>query len=135
MSKVYVVTAGTYSNYHVVCIFADKEKAKHYIELYNRNVCDRSWYDEYNLEEYDTMDDLFTIEESGLMYAYAPGMIHYGPIGDVEPTTRSTYERVKATYPKNIFVFLTGDRAKEDVARAIAYDEEAKRKAEQAGIL
>lgn len=47
--KVYVVTAGSYSDYHIEKVFTDKLKAEEY----------RQWlYDANDIEEYETEDDL-----------------------------------------------------------------------------
>lgn len=51
--KIYVITRGTYSDYHIVTIFTDKHKAELYLKYYN--YC--------NLEEYDTADDNFNIKD------------------------------------------------------------------------
>lgn len=46
--KIYIVTAGSYSDYHIEKVFTDKEKAENY----------RKWcYDANDLEEYETEDD------------------------------------------------------------------------------
>lgn len=55
MKKFYAVTAGDYSDYHIVAITDDKEKAEHIKYLYN---CDNGCYEEANIEEYcDVMQD------------------------------------------------------------------------------
>ena len=47
--KVYVVTAGSYSDYHIAKVFTDKDKAEEY----------REWlYDSNDVEEYETEDNL-----------------------------------------------------------------------------
>lgn len=47
--KIYVVTAGSYSDYHIEKVFTDKLKAEEY----------RQWlYDANDIEEYETEDDL-----------------------------------------------------------------------------
>lgn len=54
MKKVYVVTAGCYSDYHIVAVFSTKEKAEEYIAYHGTD---------YNLEEYD-LDKEFEREVS-----------------------------------------------------------------------
>lgn len=54
MNKVYVVTAGCYSDYHIVAVFSTKEKAEEYIAYHGTN---------YRMEEYD-LDEEFEREES-----------------------------------------------------------------------
>ena len=47
--KVYIVTAGSYSDYHIAKVFTDEDKAEEY----------REWlYDSNDVEEYETEDDL-----------------------------------------------------------------------------
>ena len=46
--KIYVVTEGTYSNYHIVFCTLDKERADTFVKRYNKRE-----YDCYRVEEYD----------------------------------------------------------------------------------
>lgn len=48
--KIYVVTAGIYSDYHIERVFTDRKKAEEY-KLWLR--------DSNDVEEYDTSDDIF----------------------------------------------------------------------------
>lgn len=53
--KVYIVTRGSYSDYHICRIFLDKEKAQMYAD----------WLDESNdVEEWETSDDQVLINEN-----------------------------------------------------------------------
>lgn len=55
MKKFYAVTAGDYSDYHIVAITDDKEKAEHIKYLYDRG---NSYCETANIEEYrDVMQD------------------------------------------------------------------------------
>ena len=47
--KVYVVTEGCYSCYHIVFCTLDKERADAFVKRYNQRE-----YDDYRVEEYDT---------------------------------------------------------------------------------
>lgn len=51
MTKAYIVTSGSYSDYTIERVFLDKEKAEKYIKL-----CDNA-FDEPVIEEYDTDDN------------------------------------------------------------------------------
>ena len=53
--KVYAVTAGEYSDYHILAITDDKEKAKSLVELIN-NSRGHYGYNDADIEEYDTDD-------------------------------------------------------------------------------
>lgn len=54
--KVYVVTEGEYSDYGIVKVFLDKEKAEKYAELYEKT---ERFADNVNVEEYTIYDDSF----------------------------------------------------------------------------
>lgn len=54
MSKVYIVTAGSYSDYHILGAFLDKDKAERYVEIHDNN---RTYYDWLNVEEYNLLDE------------------------------------------------------------------------------
>lgn len=49
MGKVYVVTSGKYSDYHIIGVTMDEEKANRIADLLSTN-----YYDEANVEPYDT---------------------------------------------------------------------------------
>ena len=53
MTKVYVVTEGSYSDYHIVAIFSDKNNADIHAALLNST---ESFYDEAIVEEWDVDD-------------------------------------------------------------------------------
>jgi len=53
MTKVYVVTEGSYSDYHIVAIFSDKNNADIHAALLNST---ESFYDEARVEEWDVDD-------------------------------------------------------------------------------
>jgi len=53
--KIFIVTDGQYSDYHIVAVFLSKEKAEHYAK-YNSG-----YYDSCRVEEYDTSDDGYII--------------------------------------------------------------------------
>ena len=48
--KIYVVTSGSYSDYHINKVFTDKDKAYEYAEWHNH-------WDGTDVEEYETEDD------------------------------------------------------------------------------
>jgi hypothetical protein len=67
MDKVYVVTSGEYSDYHIVKVFLDKAKAEKYAEVYKKT---ESWADSVGVEEYIIYDDNFevTLNEPNTYY-------------------------------------------------------------------
>ena len=60
--KVYVVTEGCYSGYHIVFVTLDKERADTFVKRYNKTE-----YDDYRVEEYDT-DDIKLFDDGRKLY-------------------------------------------------------------------
>jgi hypothetical protein len=68
--KIYVVTSGDYSDYHIDKVFIDEEKAKKYIECQNRYL---EYNDKSRLEEYDTEEkDFESVVEIWVSYEDKP---------------------------------------------------------------
>lgn len=59
--KVYVVTSGTYSDYHITAIFSTNKRAKEYVLLKNGSES----YSDYRVEVY-TLDELAPILDTGI---------------------------------------------------------------------
>lgn len=58
MNKIYIVTTGEYSDYRIVKVFLDKEKAEKYAEVYQKtDKC----ADNTSVEEHVMYDDCFEI--------------------------------------------------------------------------
>lgn len=57
--KIYVITSGDYSDYHIIGVTDKKEVAEQYKKLHNNAVSD---YDCCEIEEYDT-DDIFVLSQ------------------------------------------------------------------------
>ena len=67
--KVYILTTGEYSDYHIVYVTLDKEKAEKFVEDTNKYV-DKNWgYNVVNLEEFDTDDFNFVYDNDKTWYA------------------------------------------------------------------
>lgn len=86
--KIYIVTSGCYSDYHIEKVFTDKNKAEEYKE----------WlYDANDIEEYETEDDLivnkfYNINVSADVY----------PNGILGPDVRIV-KRLNTNNPSNYF--------------------------------
>ena len=65
MPKVYVVTSGEYSDYHIEQVFLDEQKAEMYKDNINRN---NKYGDDCVVEVYDTFDD--NISNANMRYIY-----------------------------------------------------------------
>lgn len=67
--KVYVLTTGEYSDYHIIYVTLDKEKAENFVNDTNKYV-DKNWgYNIVNLEEYDTDVLDFVYDNDKIWYA------------------------------------------------------------------
>ena len=61
--KVYVITQGEYSDYHILGVSLDRERAERIVRLYNDdNAC---WHQPI-IEEYET--DVIDVQMQGLLY-------------------------------------------------------------------
>lgn len=76
--KIYIVTAGEYSDYHIVNIFTDKEKAEKYVALQNElNPHDEGW-----LTEWETADDKVDTNVKVAHYYFCGMDLDVGEIND-----------------------------------------------------
>ncbi len=64
--KAYVITEGEYSDYSIVCIFLDKEKAENYVK-YHKST--NGWFNDIRIEEYDIEDDEYSLIDEGFYLA------------------------------------------------------------------
>lgn len=64
--KVYIVTAGEYSDYHICEVFLDKEKAEKYVAVKNELY----QYDECWVNELETYDDKVKMTDKVAHYYY-----------------------------------------------------------------
>lgn len=65
--KVYIITQGEYSDYHICAVAVDRKRAEHLAKLYN------SRYNETQIEEFDTDDvglDKYDLENEPLLRYY-----------------------------------------------------------------
>lgn len=125
--KIYVITNGIYSDYHICGVATDYDTA----EKIRKHTSDR--YDESRIEEYetDTWSDIVRIG----------GIYHVNKYGEYLQACRENYD-VEATYNKRNVVMEYGDDSKgvnviakdEDHAKKIAADLFAKYEAEKHGI-
>ena len=141
MSKVYIVTSGEYSDYHIDAVFTEREKAEQYCAVNNK--CGE-YSDFHNIEEYDV--DKANDSKTEVVYAF-----------HVDPTRKPTVEEIyylengkidafkkkvkgwsrsgdilKDYYSLDRFVFLRENNPEK--AKKIVVDRVAKAKAEKEGI-
>ena len=130
--KVYVVTEGWYSDYHIECVTLSKEQANKYIERKS------SRYTDYEIEEYDTNElDEFLADGRGYWMVWkTDGRIASNPTDAPTPCNKIDINKVKQQYPKrkgNIFTIVRADTKEE--AEKIACDLFTKFEAKKAGVM
>ena len=79
--KVYAVTSGDYSSYHIVAVFEDKEKANAVADLVGKQSC---FHEYVGVEEYETADSKISISDiKATPEHYRPFMVTRYKNGDV----------------------------------------------------
>jgi len=57
--KIYVITSGEYSNYHIDTVLTNKKEAIKYIEKYDK---DNEWHDDISIEVWENGEKIDEIE-------------------------------------------------------------------------
>lgn len=103
---IYIVTAGSYSDYHIERVFENKTKAEAYAEIYNKTQQYDS--DKAEVEEYAFSDNSYDVSNDmvGWLYEFLPdGQPYYK-----ECVLRTkVLERVADLPDKFDYVFITED--------------------------
>ena len=89
MKKVYIITAGSYSDYRIVGVFDDKELAKKFIELY-----DPSHY--WGIEDWELNPHAFELQNG--YKAYELKMDKDGNSSDISQLGEEGYEKDMPIY-------------------------------------
>lgn len=128
--KIYLVTLGEYSDYHIEAVFLDKQKAEYYAATHNE---EEGRYLTYVVEKYDSSDE--DVEISGsrpVRYLYTSEK-HGVPVFD-EPIVE--YREWKTPWGENSDYRIVSakplGRAK---VKKIAEDIRAKHRAEKEGLI
>ena len=127
---VYIVTEGSYSDYHICAVFSSKEQAQHYIDMHSLFDV----YSDYAIEEYE-MDVSMQAKYLFVTYNYTSNRI----IDVEESPTKSEpngYYVFQFYIEKNSRVIdeKTG-LLKKDILLKIAQDEYAMYKTQKEGIV
>lgn len=142
MSKLYAVTAGEYSDYHIITICSNKEKAEQICKLYNRGD---PYYDA-SIEEYEdgvradinrpifkVNFDESTLKESGLETITTEELTGYDKYDILFNISSYTLnEVVYKPFYDTFTVVVSAEN--QDLAEKIAIDLVAEYKAKQYGI-
>lgn len=137
--KVYVVTAGTYSDYHIERVFIDKGMALAYIEAQKDNDMCIETYDA-NEEKHNSLTGYTVACIDGKFYTHKhTGDFYYYDSRYTEARPhRHSFEWTRELMPKGkkIPLYVTDVVSEnEEKALKIAQDRWAKFKAEKAGIV
>ena len=149
MTKVWIATSGSYSDYRINAVFLDEEEGSKYVERHNR-IHDGQYGESMILEEWETSDGEAEEEWEGyftvfLMPRWGPGpwadgfthdlVVHtHDDVDDREPMMEIFFEDSReGEYPVMRIPYST---AKEDpeVAKKIFTDRLAQYAAEQEGL-
>ena len=84
MSKVYIVTSGSYSDYHICAASLDKEHAELLAEKYTDS------YDDAEVEEYE-LDEFFEEAKRGYFWYWCECNVKNGMFGQVEVKQVASY--------------------------------------------
>ena len=130
--KIYVITKGYYSDYHICAVATDPDKAKRLAQLYTDK------WDDARVEEYDT-DNVMCLLEGRL-----PFSVHFsgGVVWHVSDDKEYLYnfepgviERTEYPHlPSNVCEIVRVYAPDEETAKKIAIDKRAQYLAEKAGI-
>lgn len=118
--KVYVITQGSYSDYHICGVVIDRKVAEQMVDRLNRMS---SWYSDANIEEYDTDEQESIL--SGNLTIYGVRLSSKGKVirvckHDEFPLTyRQKFNSVEKCWNEFDIVVVAKD---EDHAKKIAQD-------------
>lgn len=141
--KVYIITQGEYSDYHIVAVFNIKEDAEKFVNY----MSDKYHGDPYEIEEYDIgipydyiNNHIYSVKMCSdnsanvIIKEIAPGSYYYGDSlrckndAKVFETEEYNYATHKNTVYYYTYIFTANDK---DHAKKIAFDRFAKYKAEK----
>ena len=148
--KAYIVTSGDYSDYHIVAVFTDHEKAEHFLGVYNSST---HWASsQAEIEEYTIGDDAVDVSTKEVlvelsMFPTDDAVITYH-LGEnvfcrldkdelIERDYPARHKLAGQKYPVFRFMLDVGEDewgVDDEKIRKIAYDRFAQFKAAQAGI-
>lgn len=135
--KIYIVTAGEYSDYGILAAFLDKTKAEQFVEKYNRPD---GYYDRAEIEEYEegipfdfNTQDIYEVR-------FYEGTDRAPDVTKTELSDSFMYQNIPRVVAPHASVYsnwshlVTVAAKDEDHAFKIACDALAKWKAEQEGL-
>ena len=142
----YIITSGNYSDYHIVAVFMDKQKAEHFLWCYNRT---HSRYNQAEIETWEISDNAIDVNRKEVLVEYRPDFNHATEydVGEVGVKRVDSDRIVLREYPRHdrrngqyeVFQFMLdigGDECSIDSDKLdkIARDRYAAFKAMEAGL-
>ena len=128
MAKLYAITHGEYSDYRILTLCSDREKAEKLVEWYNR-------YDRYDQAEIEEYEDSLIVPDESLkpyeVYFYADGNIRW-VLESTHPMNAVDGHTVRCDDGRFIAYVLAVD---EESAEKIAAEKRAKWIAENTGVV
>lgn len=146
MNKVYVVTRGDYSDYHIEAVFPTRDSAERWCAVHWKdNSYDYPIIEEYDLEQPDILDDtkvyyaiFFVYNDKYEKSIYGPSKPSYGIHLGTAPFETDICRNRGESYWKyegiSGYIPIKSEDINEDAALKIIYDHIAKFKAEEAGL-
>lgn len=123
--KVYVITKGDYSDYHICAVTLDKDKAEQLREKFSKG-----YYNEADIEEYDT-EETEEIIKHNLYFADYNERTHEVRVAERDFEYREDCGKV-FTMRNGLYAYIFADSKEE--ALKIASDKFAKYRAEKMGL-
>lgn len=125
----YVITRGSYSDYHIVAIYSDREEAYRVCKILN----DRCEYEDYQIEEYED-SSLVRYENLNtycVIFDNNETRVRENNSSDLEYCLKNEYWKYKDGTVWAMFVFANN----KEKALKIASEKRAKLMAEQTGVV
>jgi hypothetical protein len=111
--KVYIITAGSYSDYHIERVFLDKEKAEKYVKLSQSNYN----YDQPYIKEMETSDNAVIDKITYVEAFYTKGKNHEDI--DVDIIITNTLNSSEDDVKRNEFYSYPSGTKELDISRVI----------------
>ncbi len=140
--KVYIVTSGEYSDYHIDTVCLDKEQAEKLAQVITDNTCNTGYVSEWDTDQFKVIDDGMKVFHIDMYLSTDKRRIDDIFISKLNNSFKAlTAEKNKFEFEDCIDGFISPllvmtVRAKdEEHAKKIAYDMFAEWKAEKEGLV
>lgn len=94
MEKIYIVTEGCYSDYHIEAVFKDREKAEHYCSCHEECAIEEYWFsDDKRVPPFESAITCFMFAEDYLdikLHLFPEGIAHHDVFSQMSPLIRNS---------------------------------------------